>query len=164
MALRFLRNTCPNVAKAIRDYFEGYERAGSGEYRCGKNKRWSMKYGQPPDVRGQLYHWLDDACRASGHPINRFFGMMLVWFEARYIVLHEPTVHGHYIAMLSRRIRNVDNEVREYARKLEDHGAMLELLNDCLSMKWPMLDKVGDLVKNPISIHSIRTTWDDTDH
>ncbi|RDX41008.1 hypothetical protein OH76DRAFT_1561816 [Lentinus brumalis] len=144
-ALRFLRSTCLDVEKAIFDYFDASERVGT-EYRCGHNKRRSMDHGCLPKVCGRLYHWLDDTGKSADHPINFMIGTLLMWFEARYTILN--ATDDDFIAALAG-IKAVTDKVRELARKLEDHTALLELLDECLLRDWPQMDKIGDLLADP---------------
>lgn len=97
-------------------------------------------------VCGRLYHWLDDTGKSADHPINFMIGTLLMWFEARYTILN--ATDDDFIAALAG-IKAVTDKVRELARKLEDHTAILELLDECLLRDWPQMDKIGDLLADP---------------
>ena len=151
IALRFLRNTCLNIATGMFDMFDQYDYWGT-EFRCGAPRRQTMESGQLPWVCAQPYEFLDDNGEST-HPINIFLGQMLYWLSARYEKLNRPTIGMIAKYSMAGRLHPLTGatvtERDEDARKLDDHSELLQLLDELLKSEWPINDKLGDLIKNP---------------
>ena len=141
MSLRFLRHTCLNVATAMFDLFDQYDFIDT-EYRCGPLRRVAVSTGMLPPVGGKPYEFLDDD-NETDHPINGVIGVMLTWFHARYAKLTAPPDKNAILRWGTRKCGTgkskkkvkVTPEQDELAQNLDDHTALLELLDDLLTLE-----------------------------
>ncbi|PIL30688.1 hypothetical protein GSI_07392 [Ganoderma sinense ZZ0214-1] len=100
------------------------------------------------------------ACTAPDTPLNSLVEELLSWFHARFVerfngaegaVLDER----HFIPMedppdIERDPRTAQLDTKALARKLADHGAMLELFEKVLAERWPEHDLAGDRLENEL--------------
>ncbi len=118
-------------------------------FRCGSHKRNTMRRGGVlQSAAGHpIEFFYETGNYDSYHPINLVFRTMLKWFKARYIKIEPRPILkvtqekwaikvAEEMQLMQAEGSNVD--------KLDDHDALLSLLNESLQQDWPGNDKVGD--------------------
>ncbi|KAI0648416.1 hypothetical protein C8Q79DRAFT_1008741 [Trametes meyenii] len=140
-ALRYLRNSCPNVPVAVAQYFDTYEATADRlNLKCGPVKRYSMQTGSLQTVGRHQVFFVDENGKPL-HPLNGLLWEALSWFSARYIkaeYARSNAVQYKFSHLI------VPTEYDGLAKKLETHQALKALLDKALLRAWPDDDKVGD--------------------
>ncbi|KAI0696571.1 hypothetical protein C8T65DRAFT_615307 [Cerioporus squamosus] len=160
-ALRYLRHNCDNVQITMFDYFDWYS-YNKGQYRCGGDKRTTIRSGKLEKSGSGLYDFLGDDDLSDSQPLNFLFGAMLEWFEARYKTLNyvdekNTGILNWRLALARRRAGQVpggsgkegqsQKRAAENQLPIDSHAALLELLDMVLEMDWPKNDRVDDQLK-----------------
>ncbi|KAI0668377.1 hypothetical protein C8Q78DRAFT_980056 [Trametes maxima] len=148
-ALRYLRNSCPDVPTAVAQYFDTYE-ATEGRPKCGPVKRYSMQTGSLQTVGRHQVFFVDENGKPF-HPLNGLLWEVLSWFSARYIkaeYARSNAVQYKFSHLI------VPTEHDGLAKKLETHQALKALLDKALVRTWPGDDKVGDQLKGSLTAPS----------
>lgn len=166
--MRYLRNTCGNLELAMFDYFERCE-VEDDRYFCNERKRESMRGGRLYQCGGKPISF--GVGEHTSHPINSVFGIMLSWFKIRYhkLKLAQPTrkkkrvnIPGFELADSS--ATTSTSTAPKHVDRLEDHTAVLDLLEKALAMPtWPTNDKVGDQLNPPQSLSTTSSNDNNTD-
>ncbi|KAI0806764.1 hypothetical protein C8Q74DRAFT_1341797 [Fomes fomentarius] len=151
-SLRYLSHTCTDsegLHLTMFHFFDDYS-IRDGSFRCGSHKRDTMRMGGVlQSAAGHpIEFFYETGNYDSYHPINLVFRTMLKWFKARYIKIRPRSVlkvtQEKWAIKVAEEMQLMQAEGSNVVDKLDDHDALLSLLNESLEQDWPVNDKVGD--------------------